>query len=81
MLGELYVKKTTLKDSKQKSLNLLKNKAFSADFKLLTLLDQKPISKKDARPINSQPRINVYISPAISKVTMLTEKKLISWQK
>jgi len=59
------------------SLNLLKKKAFKADFSVPDLSDQKFIKKNEVNPINSQPKIQVKKFPAHNNVTILIAKKTI----
>lgn len=57
------------------SLNLLKKNALNADFKVLTLVFQKLIKKKDVNPINSQPKNSIIIFPAITRIIILITNK------
>ena len=45
-----------MEKNKNKSLNLLNEKALKADLKVPTLVDQKLINKKEVIPIISQPK-------------------------
>ena len=60
------------------SLNLLKKKAFNADFKVPERNDQKFIKKNEVSPINSQPKIKEKKFPATSNVIILIAKNTIN---
>lgn len=57
------------------SLNRLKKNALKADFKVLILVFQKLIKKKDVNPINSQPKNNITIFPASTRIIILITNK------
>jgi hypothetical protein len=52
--------------------------ALKALFKVLTLEDQKLISKKDVKPISSHPKKNTNKLPLTTNITMLITKQLIN---
>lgn len=57
--------------NKNKSLNLLKEKALKADLNVPILVDQKLIKKKDVIPIISQPKNKLTKLPDDTKKTIL----------
>jgi len=61
----------------QTSLNLLKVYALNADFKVLILVDQKLISIKEVKPINSQPKNITKKFPLVTKIIILITKEFI----
>ena len=61
--------------NKNKSLNLLKEKALKAAFKVPTLVDQKLIKKNDVKPINSQPKNNTIRLPEDTNKIILIIKE------
>lgn len=73
----LLINRNIKKIYKAESLNLLKKKAFNADFNVPDLRDQKFIKKNDVKPINSQPKIHVKKFPAHNNVIILIAKKTI----
>ena len=62
---------------KQTSLNLLKENALKADFKVDILVFQKLIKKKEVKPINSQPKNKTIVLPADTNINILITKELI----
>ena len=65
----LYISHNKQKDNiKNKSLNLLNEKALKLQLKVVDLNFQKFINKNDVNPINSQPKISV------KKLLPLTKK-------
>lgn len=71
--NNIYV--STIKNRKEISLNLLKEKALKADFKVAFLVVQKLISTNEVRPISSQPKNNIKVLPDITKKTILIINK------
>jgi DNA integrity scanning protein DisA with diadenylate cyclase activity len=61
---------------RNKSLNLLKEKALKADLIVPDLVDQKLIRKKEVRPINSQPKKSVIKLPEETKRIILIINEL-----
>ncbi len=61
--------------NKKKSLILLNENALKAAFKVLTLVTQKFIKKKDVNPINSQPKNNIRVFPDDTKKSILKIKR------
>lgn len=57
--------------NKNKSLNLLKEKALNADLNVPILVDQKLIKKKDVIPIISHPKKRLTKLPDDTKKTIL----------
>jgi len=74
-LKHAYIK---IKDIKiAASLNLLKENALKADFKVEDLSPQKLIKKKEVKPINSQPKKKTTKLPEFTKIIILIIKELI----
>ena len=63
------------KNIRQKSLNLLNEKALNADLNVGLLLVQKLIKRNDVSPINSQPTIKSIILSEITKSIILNENQ------
>jgi hypothetical protein len=49
-----------------------------ADFKVAAFVVQKLISKKDVKPINSQPKNNIIVLPDVTKKIILITKDKIN---
>lgn len=60
------------------SLNLLKEKALKADFRVEDRSPQKLIKKKDVRPISSQPKKKTTKFPELTRTIMLAMKAFIN---
>ncbi len=60
------------------SLNLLKEKALKADFRVEDLSPQKLIKKKEVRPMSSQPKKKTTRFPELTRTSMLAIKAFIS---
>jgi len=61
--------------NKNKSLNLLKENALKAAFKVPTLVDQKLIKKNEVRPINSQPKnITIKLPEDTSNIILIIKE-------
>jgi len=65
----------TIKNKNETSLNLLKEKALKADFKVAFRVVQKFIKMKEVKPISSQPKNIIKVFPDITKKTMLIINK------
>lgn len=76
-MSNVYVKLKTKIIAKNKniSLALLNENALKADFKVLTLEDQKLIKKNDVKPIISHPKNNITKFPEHTKNTILITKE------
>lgn len=60
------------------SLNLLKENALKADFKVELLSPQKLIKKKEVNPISSQPKKKTTKLPEFTKIIILTINAFIN---
>jgi hypothetical protein len=69
---------TTKKINIKKSLNLLNENALNADFRVVTFVVQKLIKQNDVKPINSHPKNNIIVLPAVTKNNILITKVKIS---
>jgi hypothetical protein len=66
---------SSIAKKRNKSLNLLNEKALKADLIVPDLVDQKLIRKKDVSPINSQPKKSVIKLPDETKRIILIINK------
>jgi len=71
--NNIYVE--TIKNKNEISLNLLKENALKADFKVDFLVVQKLIKTNDVSPISSHPKNNMIVLPEITKKTILIINK------